>query len=73
MNNLDDIITPTFNWLKEKNKVAIAAVILKTSKGDSINVSEYRQTGKEWVVDHRRMLLGKRNLTSYKSKRSTSR
>ena len=27
MNNLDDIITPTFNWLKEKNKVAIATVI----------------------------------------------
>ena len=54
-------------------KVAIASVILKTSKGDSINVSEYRQTGKEWVVDHRRMLLGKRNLTSFKSKRSTSR
>jgi hypothetical protein len=66
-----------FNMEKERidllKKVAIAAVILKTSKGDSINVSEYRQTGKEWVVDHRRMLLGKRNLTSYKSKRSTSR
>ena len=27
MNNLDDIITPTFNWLKEKNKVALATVI----------------------------------------------
>ena len=27
MNNLDDIITPTFSWLKEKNKVAIATVI----------------------------------------------
>ena len=27
MNNLDDIITPTLSWLKEKNKVAIATVI----------------------------------------------
>ena len=54
-------------------KVAIAAVILRTSQGDSIRTSEYRSKGNEWVTDHRRMLLGKRNLSSFKSKRSTSR
>ena len=54
-------------------KVAIAAVILRTSEGDSINISEHRFRGNEWVNDHRRMLLGKRNLSSFKSKRSVSR
>ena len=53
--------------------VAIAAVILRTSEGDSINVSDHRFRGNEWVNDHRRMLLGKRNLSSFKSKRSVSR
>ena len=47
-------------------KVAIAAVILRTSEGDSINISDYRFRGNEWVNDHRRMLLGKRNLSSFK-------
>ena len=54
-------------------KVAIIAVILRTSQGDSIRISEYRFRGNEWINDHRRMLLGKRNLSSFKSKRSTSR
>ena len=54
-------------------KVAIAAVILRTSEGDSINISDHRFRGNEWVNDHRRMLLGKRNLSSFKSKRSVSR
>ena len=54
-------------------KVAIAAVILRTSEGDSINISDHRFRGNEWVNDHRRMLLGKRNLSSFKSKRSFSR
>ena len=53
--------------------VAIAAVILRTSEGDSINISDHRFRGNEWVNDHRRMLLGKRNLSSFKSKRSVSR
>ena len=53
--------------------VAIAAVILRTSDGDSINISDHRFRGNEWVNDHRRMLLGKRNLSSFKSKRSVSR
>lgn len=54
-------------------KIAIAAVILRTSEGDSINISDHRFRGNEWVNDHRRMLLGKRNLSSFKSKRSVSR
>ena len=54
-------------------KVAIAAVILRTSGGGSINVSEHRFRGNEWVNDHRRMLLGKRNLSTFRSKRSVSR
>ena len=54
-------------------KVAIAAVILTTSEGDSISVSEYRSRGNEWATDHRRMLLGKRNLSTFRSKRSVSR
>tara|TARA_B100000965_G_scaffold101232_1_gene83092 strand:- start:570 stop:794 length:225 start_codon:yes stop_codon:yes gene_type:complete len=54
-------------------KVAIAAVMLRTSEGDSIRISEYRLRGNEWITDHRRMLLGKRNLSSFKSKRSISR
>ena len=54
-------------------KVAIAAVILRTSEGDSINISDHRFRGNEWVNDHRRMLLGKRNLSNFKSKRSVSR
>mgnify|MGYP001049754052 CR=1 FL=1 len=54
-------------------KVAIAAVMLRTSEGDSIRISEYRLRGNEWITDHRRMLLGKRNLSSFRSKRSISR
>ena len=59
-----------FDLLK---KVAIAAVMLRTSEGDSIRISEYRLRGNEWITDHRRMLLGKRNLSSFRSKRSISR
>ncbi len=54
-------------------KVAIAAVMLRTSEGDSIRISEYRLRGNEWITDHRRMLLGKRNLSSFRSKRSITR
>ncbi len=54
-------------------KVAIAAVMLRTSEGDSIRISEYRLRGNEWITDHRRMLLGKRNLSSFRTKRSITR
>ncbi len=54
-------------------KVAIAAVMLKTSQGDVIRTSNYRHKGNPWANDHRRMLLGKRNLAESRTKRSTSR
>jgi len=54
-------------------KVAIASVLLATSQGEAIKTSNYRNKGELWVNDHRRMLLGKRNLSSFNSKRSTSR
>ena len=54
-------------------RVAIAAVILHTSDGESLYPSNYRQRGKEWSIDHRRTLIGRRNLFRSKSKRSTSR
>ena len=49
-------------------KVAIAAVMLKTSQGDVIRTSNYRNKGNPWVHDHRRMLLGKRNLAESRTK-----
>ena len=54
-------------------RIAIAAVILHTSEGEFLAPSTYRAKGKEWSIDHRRTLIGRRNLFRSKSKRSTSR
>ncbi len=54
-------------------RIAIAAVILHTSEGEFLAPSTYREKGKEWSIDHRRTLIGRRNLFRSKSKRSTSR
>ena len=51
MNNLDDIITPTFNWLKEKNKVAIATVI-------STWGSAPRQVGGQMAINEKSEIIG---------------
>ena len=51
MNNLDDIITPTFNWLKEKNKVAIATVI-------STWGSAPRQVGGQMAINETGEIMG---------------
>ena len=51
MNNLDDIITPTFNWLKEKNKVAIATVI-------STWGSSPRQVGGQMAINETGEIIG---------------
>ena len=51
MNNLDDIITPTFNWLKEKNKVAIATVI-------STWGSAPRQVGGQMAINETGEIIG---------------
>ncbi|MDE0953889.1 MAG: hypothetical protein OR994_04375 [Candidatus Poseidoniales archaeon] len=64
---------------KKKNReeflrrVAIAAVILHSSNGEYLKSSNHRARGKEWAIDHRRTLIGRRNLFRSKSKRSTSR
>ena len=54
-------------------KVAIATVILHSSRGDHLIPSNHRDRGKEWSIDHRRTLIGRRNLFRSNSKRSTSR
>jgi|TARA_B100001996_G_C18612739_1_gene574420 hypothetical protein len=54
-------------------RVAIATVILHSSRGEYLSPSKYRVKGKEWSIDHRRTLIGRRNLFRSKSKRSTSR
>ena len=51
MNNLDDIITPTFKWLKEKNKVAIATVI-------STWGSAPRQVGGQMAINETGEIIG---------------
>ncbi len=51
MNNLDDIITPTFNWLMKKNKVAIATVV-------STWGSAPRQIGGQMVINNNGEIIG---------------
>ena len=51
MNNLDDIITPTLNWLKEKNKVALATVI-------STWGSAPRQVGGQMAINQKGEIIG---------------
>ncbi|MGY8644836.1 MAG: hypothetical protein ACKVIE_01860 [Candidatus Poseidoniales archaeon] len=54
-------------------RVAIAAVLLHLSSGDHLVPSNHRDRGGEWSIDHRRTLIGRRNLFRSNSKRSTSR
>ena len=51
MNNLDDIITPTFSWLKNKHKVAIATVI-------STWGSAPRQVGGQMAINEKGEIIG---------------
>ena len=51
MNNLDDIITPTFSWLKNKHKVAIATVI-------STWGSAPRQVGGQMAINEKGEVIG---------------
>ena len=53
--------------------VAMVAVILEEGEGDFIQPSPQRNRGDEWSRDHRRVIIGRRNLFRAKSKRSTSR
>lgn len=53
---------------------AMVAVILEGGEGgEFLQSSLQRDRGKEWVMDHRRVIIGRRNLFRAKSKRSSSR
>ena len=60
------------NLLKLK-VVAMMAVILEESTGDYLQTSAQRSPGSEWSLDHRRVAIGRRSLSNFKSKRSSSR
>ena len=54
---------------------AMVAVILEEGEGggEFLQPSLQRDRGEEWVRDHRRVIIGRRNLFRAKSKRSSSR
>ncbi len=53
----------------------MVAVILEEGGGggEFLQPSLQRDRGEEWVRDHRRVIIGRRNLFRAKSKRSSSR
>ena len=61
------------NRLFKLKVVAMVAVILEEEGGDFIQPSSQRDRGEEWARDHRRVIIGRRNLFRAKSKRSSSR
>ncbi len=52
---------------------AIMAVISSMEDGDAIAPSPSRGKGDSWSMDHRRVLIGRRNLFRARSRRSTTR
>ena len=59
---------------ESKLKVAaIVAVLFEISAGESLTPSGQRDSGKAWSKDHRRVLIGRRNLFRARTRRSTSR
>jgi len=52
---------------------AIIAVLLELSEGESLVPSGQRGPGKAWSKDHRRVLIGRRNLFRARTRRSTTR
>ncbi|MAR42310.1 MAG: hypothetical protein CMA43_03890 [Euryarchaeota archaeon] len=53
--------------------IAIVAVLSSISEGEIIASSSSRDRGDSWSMDHRRVLIGRRNLFRAKSRRSTTR
>ena len=53
--------------------VAILAVLLEEAEGQALRSSEGRDGGKSWSKDHRRSLIGRRNLIRARTRRSTTR
>ena len=51
----------------------MVAVILEEEGGEFIQPSPQIDRGEEWARDHRRVIIGRRNLFRAKSKRSSSR
>ncbi len=51
----------------------MVAVMLEESTGDYLQTSPQRDPGSEWSIDHRRVAIGRRSLSNFKSKRSSSR
>tara|TARA_B100000686_G_C16595627_1_gene865823 strand:+ start:720 stop:917 length:198 start_codon:yes stop_codon:yes gene_type:complete len=52
---------------------AIMAVISTMEDGDAIAPSPSRGKGDAWSMDHRKVLIGRRNLFRARSRRSTTR
>ncbi len=52
---------------------AILAVLLEEEEGDYLKPSNTRDKGSSWSRDHRRMLIGRRNLFRARTRRSTPR
>lgn len=52
---------------------AVIAVLIEEGEGDFLKPSSSRNKGSSWNHDHRRSLIGRRNLFRSRSRRSTSR
>ena len=52
---------------------AILAVLLEEAEGQALQSSEGRDGGIAWSKDHRRSLIGRRNLIRAQTRRSTTR
>ncbi|MBT3357401.1 MAG: hypothetical protein HN534_03945 [Euryarchaeota archaeon] len=63
----------TNNRSEKLRAVAIAAIILHTKEGKSLEPTKHRQGGSDWAKDHRRNLIGRRTLSRARSRRSTTR
>ncbi|MED5230780.1 MAG: hypothetical protein VYB30_00195 [Candidatus Thermoplasmatota archaeon] len=52
---------------------AILAVLLEEAEGQALQATEGRDGGRAWSRDHRRLLIGRRNLFRARTRRSTTR
>jgi len=52
---------------------AMAAVMLVDEEGEALGPSGQREAGNPWSRDHRRVLIGRRNLFRARTRRSTPR
>ncbi|MEC7706700.1 MAG: hypothetical protein VX204_02750 [Candidatus Thermoplasmatota archaeon] len=52
---------------------AVVAVLLEISEGQALTPSGQRNSGESWSRDHRRVLIGRRNLFRARTRRSTTR